>query len=253
VLLPTAPWTTGRGNELIARCSPPAGVVWIAGDEDCVDGSSRTSAADTNSRSNHAIVSASNPSGPRPRPARAAWITRSLARPTAACVQPGPKVRNSAAAANTSSASMSSSERTRVTVPSNPRSGRPRTHRPNTHTSPRPSGFSFSGGGSAILFSSSKLPRSGVPARPGLIGGDRINESDALGRFLAERSLLASSYRIRSSELYVAWATWCDQEGEQAGSNKAFTAAMLNKGYDNDRDRRGNWFLGCRAPCRNQP
>jgi glutathione S-transferase len=86
-----------------------------------------------------------------------------------------------------------------------------------------------------------------------LIGGDRINESDALGRFLAERSLLASSYRIRSSELYVAWATWCDQEGEQAGSNKAFTAAMLNKGYDNDRDRRGNWFLGCRAPCRNQP
>jgi hypothetical protein len=28
---------------------------------------------------------------------------------------------------------------------------------------------------------------------------------------------------------------------------------MLNKGYDNDRDRRGNWFLGVGLPAETNP
>lgn len=64
-------------------------------------------------------------------------------------------------------------------------------------------------------------------------------ESDTLGRFLDDCCLLASGYRTRSAELYAAWVAWCTQEHEQPGSNKAFTTALQNRGYDNKRSKVG--------------
>lgn len=69
-------------------------------------------------------------------------------------------------------------------------------------------------------------------------------ESDALARFLAERCLIAAGYRTRSSELYAQWQRWCVAEGEEAGTNKAFTTAMQSKGYDTERTNVGMVWRG---------
>ena len=57
-------------------------------------------------------------------------------------------------------------------------------------------------------------------------------ESDAVGRFLAERCFTATVAKIQSSALYQAWCRWCVGEGLEAGSNKAFTTSLQNRGFD---------------------
>lgn len=69
-------------------------------------------------------------------------------------------------------------------------------------------------------------------------------ESDALGRFLQERCLFGAGYHVRSSELYAAWCRWCTTEGEETGTNKAFTTALQNRGYDTKSTRVGVLWQG---------
>lgn len=57
-------------------------------------------------------------------------------------------------------------------------------------------------------------------------------ESDSIGRFLNERCLQARGLRIQSSVLFAAWTRWCLGEGLEAGTNKAFTTALQNRGLD---------------------
>lgn len=67
-------------------------------------------------------------------------------------------------------------------------------------------------------------------------------ESDALGRFLDERCLLASGFRTQSAQLYHAWAEWCRGQGEEEGTDKAFTAALKNRGFDTTKADHGRAF-----------
>jgi len=70
-------------------------------------------------------------------------------------------------------------------------------------------------------------------------------ESDALARFIEDRCLIATGFHARSSELYVAWSKWCADEGEEAGTNKAFTTALTNRGFDPPmRNNRGAIWRG---------
>jgi len=57
-------------------------------------------------------------------------------------------------------------------------------------------------------------------------------ESDLLGRFLEERCFIGPHHFVRSSQLYEAWADWCRAEGADSGTNKAFTEALQNRGFD---------------------
>lgn len=57
-------------------------------------------------------------------------------------------------------------------------------------------------------------------------------ESDALGRFIAERCLLAAGYRTRSSDLFGAWMKWCAAERVEAGTQTAFSTRLMNRGHD---------------------
>jgi putative DNA primase/helicase len=57
-------------------------------------------------------------------------------------------------------------------------------------------------------------------------------ESDALGRFLAQRCLVGHG-TVSSKELFAAWSKWCADEGEEPGTQTAFAAALQNKGLDN--------------------
>lgn len=65
------------------------------------------------------------------------------------------------------------------------------------------------------------------------------NESDMVGRFLGERCLLAKGYHTRSSDLFNDWSRWCASEGEEAGTNKAFTTELQNRGFDTKRTNVG--------------
>ena len=69
-------------------------------------------------------------------------------------------------------------------------------------------------------------------------------ESDAVNRFIDERCILLAGYRTRSSQLYQAWRDWCAVEGEDPGTNKAFTTALQNKGFDTGRSNVGIVWRG---------
>jgi putative DNA primase/helicase len=73
--------------------------------------------------------------------------------------------------------------------------------------------------------------------------GYRI-ESDVLGRFLDERCFLGPNFTVRSSELFNIWSGWCAREGEETGTNKAFTGALQGRGYDTNRTNVGMVWRG---------
>jgi len=69
-------------------------------------------------------------------------------------------------------------------------------------------------------------------------------DSDALGRFLDESCHFAGSARAPSSQLFAAWARWCERENEDPGTNKAFTDALRARGYENARTNTGAVWRG---------
>lgn len=70
------------------------------------------------------------------------------------------------------------------------------------------------------------------------------SESDSLGRFIGERCLDGPNHRVRSAELFGAWARWCDREGVEPGTNKAFTTALQNRGFDTEHTKVGAVWRG---------
>lgn len=62
-------------------------------------------------------------------------------------------------------------------------------------------------------------------------------ESDALSRFIEARCMAHGS--AGSTELFKAWESWCASEGEEPGTQKAFSTALENKGFDKSKDGAG--------------
>jgi len=54
-------------------------------------------------------------------------------------------------------------------------------------------------------------------------------ESDALGRFIGQRCLTGPHFHVRSAELFAAWAEWRRAEGEDQGTQTAFSLALTNR------------------------
>ena len=68
------------------------------------------------------------------------------------------------------------------------------------------------------------------------------SESDALGRFL--RDCCMPHGQVRSSDLFDAWAKWCVAEREEAGTQKALSTELINRGYDGKKTNAGKFWLG---------
>jgi putative DNA primase/helicase len=66
-------------------------------------------------------------------------------------------------------------------------------------------------------------------------------ESDALGRFIAERCLLMPAQHVGSTELFIAWEKWCAVEREDSGTPTAFGNAMKVKGFASYRSNGIRW------------
>jgi putative DNA primase/helicase len=69
-------------------------------------------------------------------------------------------------------------------------------------------------------------------------------ESDALRRFIDERCLVGAGFTVRSSELFSAWSKWCANEGEESGTNKAFTEALQIRSFTTRRTNVGVMWSG---------
>jgi putative DNA primase/helicase len=67
-------------------------------------------------------------------------------------------------------------------------------------------------------------------------------ESDAFGRFLKDETM--NHGKVRSSELFKAWEKWCADEGEDPGTQTAFSTALTNRGYDKKRTETGAFWQG---------
>lgn len=56
--------------------------------------------------------------------------------------------------------------------------------------------------------------------------------------------VLGPHFTVRSSELFGVWSAWCPREGEEPGTNKAFTEALQGRGYDTRRTNIGAVWRG---------
>ena len=69
-------------------------------------------------------------------------------------------------------------------------------------------------------------------------------EMDVLGQFITECCLVGPQYKARSTDLYDAYRSWCEGNGEQADlSQQTFGSALLAKGYQSYRSN-GIWYRG---------
>jgi putative DNA primase/helicase len=70
------------------------------------------------------------------------------------------------------------------------------------------------------------------------------NASDALGRFLDERTTTNANAYVGARQLYGEWANWCHANGEEAGSEVTFAEAMTRKGHEKKRSSAGQVYRG---------
>lgn len=68
--------------------------------------------------------------------------------------------------------------------------------------------------------------------------------SDALGRFLEERTLVLAAGYVRARDLYAAWTNWSHVNGETSGSEVDFSSAMGRRGHEKKRRSIGQVYPG---------
>ncbi|MGJ6961148.1 DNA primase family protein [Streptosporangium sp. G11] len=68
--------------------------------------------------------------------------------------------------------------------------------------------------------------------------------SDALGRFLDDRTIGTPHGVVKARELYTAWTQWCYAFGEEPGTEKAFAESMDKRGHEKKKRSVGMTYLG---------
>lgn len=66
-------------------------------------------------------------------------------------------------------------------------------------------------------------------------------ESDAIGRFIADRCLTGPHFHVGSSNLFDAYTRWTADEGLDAVTQTALGTELVNRGFDKHRGTGGRW------------
>ncbi|MFG2311169.1 phage/plasmid primase, P4 family [Streptomyces sp. NPDC048566] len=72
-------------------------------------------------------------------------------------------------------------------------------------------------------------------------------DSDALGRFLAERTMASPHGSVRARELFTAWSTWCHASGlkdDVIGTEVSFATSMKARNFEKKQRSVGAVWLG---------
>jgi putative DNA primase/helicase len=75
---------------------------------------------------------------------------------------------------------------------------------------------------------------------------DYLSAQDTVTNWLTECTEADQLAETSTSALYKAWGEWCEANGERPGTSKAFSQALLDRGYTIDHTRRGNMVRGLR-------
>lgn len=67
---------------------------------------------------------------------------------------------------------------------------------------------------------------------------------DAMGRWLEERCIRERAAWVASSALFSDWKTWCEQTGENPGSQKRFAQQLEARKFSRERTNRSKGFVG---------
>jgi putative DNA primase/helicase len=73
-----------------------------------------------------------------------------------------------------------------------------------------------------------------------------LASQDVVRNWLEECTTKDSQTKTPSSKLYASWKTWCEQNGEPAGSNKSLTQKLTDQGYAIGHARGGSVVSGIR-------
>ncbi len=69
-------------------------------------------------------------------------------------------------------------------------------------------------------------------------------DSDVIGRFLAERTQANPANIIRGQEMYAAYKDWCEANGEHPWTKNKAGRKIEEHGFKRDHARTGVVFLG---------
>ena len=73
---------------------------------------------------------------------------------------------------------------------------------------------------------------------------DYLNEEDLLGSWIEECCHLSPDAFAASSSLFAHWSRWAERAGERVGSQKAFSQALQQRGFQPVRQQRRRGFVG---------
>jgi putative DNA primase/helicase len=74
---------------------------------------------------------------------------------------------------------------------------------------------------------------------------DYLSAEDVLGQWLEERCVVSRAIEgTGSSVLYSDWRQWCERGGLPAGSSKAFSQTLSERGFNREHSRKGKIFKG---------
>ena len=78
---------------------------------------------------------------------------------------------------------------------------------------------------------------------------DYLESEDDILSWVTDRCAEEVAVSTSSSELYASWKDWAEKTGRKygAGSQKAFSQALQDKGYQRDKTRKGAVFFGLRV------
>jgi len=87
-----------------------------------------------------------------------------------------------------------------------------------------------------------------VPEAVKAATSDYLADEDSLGQWLLERCEVDPEHalmprRTSSSKLFKSWSDWCGLQGEQPGTNKAFSEDLRQRGFEKKVSRFGKEFL----------
>jgi putative DNA primase/helicase len=75
-------------------------------------------------------------------------------------------------------------------------------------------------------------------------------ESDSIGRFIAERCVIEPTSKVEPKRLHEAWVKWQTDDGCESVGLKAFNVAMEERGYPSGKPSNGKRYrngIGLRA------
>jgi putative DNA primase/helicase len=73
---------------------------------------------------------------------------------------------------------------------------------------------------------------------------DYLAAEDAMGRWLEERCILKRAAWVASSALFADWKAWCEETGENPGSQKRFAQQLDARKFSRARTNRFKGFVG---------